>query len=223
MANWDNIDGVVFVSDFMREIFRMRGVDLHKTNTAVIYNGIDISRFKFKQRQKGYNIGFVAHIIPRKNLHLAFQIVKKLAEKDARYKLHVAGSFDNLEYEIYLKHLVKTMGIQNNVVFYGWIEDLEQWWEDKEYLISTSIHEGHPYNVMEAMAKGIKPVIHNFYDAKELYDDQFLFSSIDEAVEKILNGEYDSSYYREYVVKKGWTLEEQARKFETFIRDLMNS
>lgn len=96
------------MSDFMREILRMRGVDLQKTNTAVIYNGIDISRFKFKQRQKGYNIGFVAHIIPRKNLHLAFQIVKKLAEKDARYKLHVAGSFDDLEYEIYLKHLVKS-------------------------------------------------------------------------------------------------------------------
>jgi len=223
LANWKNIDGVVFVSDFMREILKMRGFDLQKTNTKVIYNGIDISRFKFKQRQKGYNIGLVAHIILRKNLHIAFEIIKKLAEKDARYKLHVAGSFDDLEYEIYLKHLVKTMGIESNVVFHGWIEDIEQWWEDKEYLLSTSIHESFGYNIVEAMAKGIKPIIHNFFDAKELYDDQFLFSSIDEAVENIVNGDYDSSYYREYVMKKGWTLEEQARKFETFIRELMNS
>lgn len=222
LINWDNVDGVVFVSNFMREILKVRGVDLGKVRTEVIYNGVDINKLKFKKRDRGYNIGWVAHIILRKNLHIAFEVVRKLIERDKRYKLHVAGSFDDPMYEIYLKHLAKAIGIEDNVVFYGWVEDVDKWWEDKNYLLSTSIHEGHPYNIMEAMTKGIKPIIHNFYDAKELYDEEFLFNTIDEAVEKIVSGEYDSSYYKEYVIEKGWTLEEQTRRFKVFIEKLLN-
>lgn len=222
LVNWGNVDGVVFVSNFMREILKMRGVDLGKIRTDVIYNGVDIDKLKFKRHDKGYNIGWVAHIILRKNLHIAFEIVGKLIERDGRYKLHIAGSFDDPMYEIYLKHLAKAVGIEDNVVFYGWVDDIDQWWKDKNYLLSTSIHEGHPYNIVEGMAKGLKPIIHNFYDAKELYDQEFLFNTIDEAVERIVNGGYDSAYYREYVIKRGWTLEEQTRKFKVFIEKLLN-
>jgi len=188
LINWDNVDGVVFVSNFMREVLKARGVDLGKIKTEVIYNGVNIDSLKFKKRYKGYNIGWVAHIILRKNLHIAFEIVRKLIEKDKRYKLHIAGSFDDPMYEIYLKHLAKAIGIEDNVVFYGWVEDIDQWWEDKNYLLSTSIHEGHPYNIIEGMAKGLKPIIHNFYDAKELYDEEFCPPKTGQVIIFILRG-----------------------------------
>ena len=76
-------------------------------------------------------------------------------------------------YERYLKHLIKVMNLEKNVVIYGWIDDIAKWWEDKDYTLSASIHEGHPYNILESMARGIKPIIHNFDGAEELYEKEF--------------------------------------------------
>jgi len=162
----------------------------------------------------------VAHIIPRKNLHIALEIVRKLVDGDKRYKLHIAGNFPDLMYERYIKHLIKAMKLESNVVLYGWVDDIAKWWDDKNYLLSTSIVEGHPYNILEAMAGGIKPVIHNFDGAEELYEEEFLFNNIDEAVEKIRTGSYDSAYYREYLKNKKWTLENQIDEFKSLVEEL---
>lgn len=221
LINWENVDKVVFVSNFMKEVLKDRGIKISSEKSKVIYNGVDLDRFDFKQRENGYNIGWVAGIIPRKNLHMGLEIIRKLVEKDERYVLHVAGDFSDLIYERYIKHLIKVANIEKNVILYGWVDDMAKWWDDKNYLLSTSMHEGHPYNIMEGMAKGIKPIIHNFDGAEELYDKQFLFSNVDEAAEKIITGEYNSSYYREYVEKKGWTLEKQIEEFKRVINELV--
>lgn len=221
LIKWENVDKVVFVSNFMKEVLEDRKIKIGNEKSKVIYNGVDLDRYDFKQRENGYNIGWVAHIIPRKNLHIALEIIRKLAEKDERYVLHIAGDFPDLMYERYIKHLIKVANIEKNVILYGWVDDMAKWWNDKNYLLSTSMHESFGYNIAEAMAKGIKPIIHNFDGAEELYDKQFLFSNIDEAVEKIVTGEYNSSYYREYLEKKGWTLEKQIEEFKRLILDLV--
>lgn len=43
---------------------------------------------------------------------------------------------------------------------------------------------------------------------------------IDEAVEKIRTGSYDSAYYREYIKNKKWTLENQVEKFKSLVEEL---
>jgi len=103
---------------------------------------------------------------------------------------------------------------------YGWVDDIAKWWDNKNYLLSTSIHEGHPYNILEAMERGIKPVIHDFDGAEELYEEEFLLNNIDEAVEKIRTGSYDSACYREYIKNKKWTLENQVDEFKSLVEEL---
>lgn len=221
LIRWENVDGVVFVSNFMKNILESRGISLKDTYVKTIYNGVDLERLKFRPRESGYNIGWVAHIILRKNLHIALEIIKKLRSIDPKYTLHVAGDFQDPMYEIYLKHMVKELDLEENVIFHGWIDDIDEWWEDKNYLLSTSVHEGHPYNIIEGMAKGIKPIIHNFYDARELFPDELLFNTADEAVEKITRGTYDSESYRKYVIEKGWTIEKQVSEFKRFLNTLI--
>ncbi|KAF2959891.1 glycosyltransferase [Thermotoga sp. 38H-to] len=219
LINWQNLDGVIFVSESVKKIVEERGTKLPE-KTVVIHNGLNLEKVSFEEKSKGFDIGWVAGIIPRKNLHLALEIMGRLVQIDTRYTLHVAGEFKDELYEIYIKHLVKEMKLENNVIFYGWVDDIDAWWKDKNYILSTSFHEGHPYNIMEAMAKGIKPVIHNFPGAREFYDDEFLFNSVDEAVQKIVEEDYDSKRYRDYVIKKGWTIEHQVKAFEEFIESL---
>jgi len=63
------------------------------------------------------------------------------------------------------------------------------------------------------MAKGIRPVIHDFYVADEFYPSELLFMTIDEAVEMIAGAcraSYDSRTYRAFVER--WSLSEQVRR-----------
>ena len=74
--------------------------------------------------------------------------------------------------------------------------------EDKNYILSTSIHESFGYNIAEAMVKGIKPVIYNFPYSKEIWDQKYLFNTIDEAVSLITEDNYVSYEYRDFVEKR---------------------
>ena len=220
LIDWKKVDKIIFVSAFMKKVLEDRSIKINGEKSKVIYNGVDLQRFEFRPRDNGFDIGWVAHIIPQKNLHMALEIVRKLVDGDKRYKLHIAGNFPDLMYERYIKHLIKAMKLESNVILYGWVDDIAKWWDGKNYLLSTSIVESFGYNITEAMARGIKPVIHNFDGAEELYEEEFLFNNIDEAVEKIRTGSYDSAYYREYIKNKKWTLENQIDEFKSLVEEL---
>lgn len=91
------------------------------------------------------------------------QIMYELVKRDNRYKLYIAGKFQDDMLKMYWYYQVKEMKLDNNIIFDGWQSDIEEWLENKNYILSTSIHESFGYGIAEAMASGIKPVIHNFY------------------------------------------------------------
>ena len=225
--NWSVVDRLIFVAPHIREILNelLPGI-VEKVKSEVIYNGVDIEKIPFKEREPGHNIAWVGFINYKKNPQMALQIMKKLSvgsfyngyfTADPEYKLHIAGSYQDLRYKIYLEHMIKEMGLQDNVKFYGWIDDMEEFWEDKNYLLHTSIHESFGYGIFEAMVRGIKPVIHNFRGAKDLYPKCSVFNTIDEAADEIMNGEYYSKMYRSWVIDKGWTLENQLENIKKVI------
>jgi len=70
------------------------------------------------------------------------------------------------------------------------------------------------------MAKGIKPVVNNFYGAEFSFDKQFLFNNIDEAITVITTDQYDSTLYHTYIIEKQWTEKDQIDKFKNLIDEL---
>ncbi len=216
--NWQNVNVVIFVASHIEEILYERYPMLKGIlkKTAVVHNGIDLKKTPFKERKPGYDIAWVAHINYKKAPELAIQIIAKLVEIDPNYKLHFAGDFQDPRYEVYLQHIVRALGIETNVIFHGWVDDMEEFWEDVNYLLSTSLHEGHPYNIMEAMARGIKPVIHWFRGAEKLYDKKWLFRVVDEAVEMIITPDYFSEAYRKSVEK--YTFKKQLTSIKEIIK-----
>jgi glycosyltransferase involved in cell wall biosynthesis len=114
------------------------------------------------------------------------------------------------------------MGLSENVTFYGHLDKagMEEFWAKQNYLLSCSPHEGHPYNVMEAMARGIKPVIHNFYGADRLYKKEWLWNAAGGAMESIAYGYYDSASYREHVISCGWTLADQMKSIRKVLGEI---
>jgi glycosyltransferase involved in cell wall biosynthesis len=150
---------------------------------------------------------------------MALQILKKLADIDKRYILQVAGSFQDSRYKIYLEYMINEMGLQDNIILYGWVDDMDGFWKDKNYLLHTSTFESFGYAIFEAMARGIKPVIHNFRGAKELYPKKAIFNTVDEAVNKIISRDYNSNEYRDWIIAKVWTLKNQLKQIKEIIKE----
>jgi len=134
--------------------------------------------------------------------------------------LNVAGDFQELRYKVYFEHITREIGIKDNLILHGWVEDVDKFLEDKNYVLSTSIHEGHPYNLLESMARGIKPVIHNYDGAKEQWPEELVYNTIDEAVQKIMNKDYDSEKYRRFI-EDNYSLERQLSEIEEILRNIL--
>jgi len=206
------IDRMVFVSEYLREFVNPA------CNSVVIPNGVDIDSIPFLDPNPGFDIAVVGGISHKKNPAMVLQILCKL---DSRFKIHWAGAFQEPRYEVYLKHMVREMGLTDNVIFYGHVSDMNEFWKGKNYLLSTSVWEAHNYSIMEAMARGIQPVIHNFPGADRLYIEEWLFNETGRAVlmfEKIEKYR-DNMGLRNYVIENGWTLEYQVNK----IKEMLNN
>ena len=224
--NWNAVNRLVLVAPHMKGILKETIPDIEKkVKIIIVYNGIDMDSNRWNKRQNGYNIAWVGFINHKKNPQMALQILKKLTEgiytADQRYTLHVAGSFQQLRYKIYLEYMIKEMGLQDNVIFYGWVDDMNCFWKDKNFLLHTSTFESFGYAVFEAMARGIKPVIHNFRGAKELYRKDDIFNTIEGAVNIIKSQDYYSSTYRQWIIDKGWTLKNQLKQIKDIMKEIL--
>ncbi|MCY6958700.1 glycosyltransferase [Clostridium brassicae] len=200
-VNWSNVDKLIFVANSIRDIVLSK-IKINKEKTIVIPNGVDLERYTFKERMDGFNIAFIGYMDFKKGPMLLCQTFKKIFDKDNRYKLYIAGKFNEERYLLYFKQMIREMGLEDNVIFDGWQNDINKWLEDKNYILCTSVLESQNMSVMQAMSKGIKPIIHNFVGAKEIYPKQYVWNSVDEVVNMLNNGEYSSIEYRNFVESK---------------------
>ena len=217
--NWSIVNKLILVAPHMKGILKETIPDIEKkVKIKVVYNGLDLDKTPFKERGIGFDIALVGYINHRKNPQIALQIMKQLVDRDKRYILHIAGSFQDRCLQDYLMYMIDEMGLQDNIKFYGWIDDMEEFWEDKNYLLHTSIHEAHSYAIMQGMAKGIKPIIANFRGAKELYPKYAIFNTTEEAANIITDKSYNSNAYMNWVIGRGWTLDNQIKQIKEVIK-----
>ena len=199
-VQWENVDTLMLVTDHLISVLRQTvpGIE-DRVNVTVVNNGVALDKIPYLARNQGYNVASVGYIHMRKNPVLLLQIMEKLVRFDSRYKLHVAGRFQDPLVKMYWDHMVVELGLKDNVVFDGWQDDVPRWLQDKQFLISTSMHESFGYSIAEAMAMGIKPVVHNFPFATRIWPEQILFNTQDEAVGMITSNVYSSIAYRNFI------------------------
>ena len=216
-VNWDAIDDLIFVAPHIKESMKDLVPDIEqRVRTHVVYNGIDLERFGFLDRRPGFDIAYVGYITPRKNPTLLLQCLNQLVNIDPRYWLHIAGEFQAADYHLYFEQMVAAMGLEPHIRMAGWVDDIAGWLEDKQYLIHTSIHEGHPIGIMEAMARGLKPLIHNFVGAGEIYPKKYLWNTLDEFIQKTTENDYASCEYRRFI-EDNYSLELQIDRIENIV------
>ncbi len=118
--------------------------------STFIYNGIDEISVKYLN-DDFFNIVCVGSISGRKGQEL---IIKALSQIDNRsnIRLHIIGSGPKLED---LKELTESVGLTDNVVFYGVRNDIPKLLESMDLMVLPSKSEGMPISILEGMRQGM--------------------------------------------------------------------
>lgn len=216
-VTWNSIDKLIVVGAHIKD-FIVQNFNIDEKIISVIPNGIDEKKWTYKERENGFNIAYVGYINYKKGHMLLLHTFKAIYDEDNRYKLYIAGVFQDNRDVLYYNQMVRELGLENNVIYEGWQNDLDKWLEDKNCILCTSVLESQNISVMQAMCKGIKPIIHNFVGARVIYPSQYVWNTITEAVEMIFDKKYTSKVYRSFI-KERYSLNDQLIK----IKDLLIS
>lgn len=218
---WGNIDKIIFVSEEIKD-FVTDNFKIDKAKTLLISNGIDHDKWTFADRKPGFNIAYVGYINYKKGPMLLLQTFKAIYDMDNRYKLFIAGKFQDPRDVLYFRQMIKEFAIEGNIIYEGWQDNLNNWLEDKNYILCTSILESQNTSVMQAMIKGIKPLIHNFVGAKKIYPQSLVWNTINDALLMISNNEYNSQKYY-FFVKDNFELADKIEELKSLFVNLVGT
>ncbi|MGH4050362.1 MAG: glycosyltransferase [Clostridium sp.] len=197
-VDWTKVNKLIFVADSIKKIV-MNKFKIAESKTAIIANGVNVNEYEFQVRNSGFNIAYVGYINYKKGSMLLLHTFKAIYDKDHRYKLYIAGQFQDDRDVLYFQQMIRAFGIEKNVINEGWQNNIDKWLDDKNYILCTSVLESQNMSVMQAMAKGIKPIIHNFVGCKGIYPEKYVWNSISDAITMLSNREYNSKEYLDFV------------------------
>ncbi len=217
-VDWGWVDDLVFIADHIKDWVLDWANVTPNVKVHHIPCGIDLDKFTFKERSHGLNLAFVGRLWIGKNVGMALQVLLALRNATGDdYKLFIRGDgWHPNWWEYYCKHFIEDNGLQNSVIIEGEVPSIDEWLEDKNYIITPSYKEAFSYVTGEAAAKGIKPLVGNFWGSSDIWPREWIFNTETEAVDMVLWGDYDSSSYRG-VIEECYPLKRQLERFDNLI------
>ncbi|MBU1006932.1 MAG: glycosyltransferase family 4 protein [Candidatus Omnitrophica bacterium] len=130
----------------------------HEKKFSVVELGFELDGLLKMPAKSGtdcINIGIVGRLVPVKNHRMLLRALKRVKGEGCRVKLIVIGDGElRAELEAYAREL----GIYDIVEFRGWVKDLREVYGDLDIVVLTSLNEGTPVSLIEAMAAA-RPVV----------------------------------------------------------------
>jgi glycosyltransferase involved in cell wall biosynthesis len=153
------VDAVVLISETTRQFFiQHRGVPAAKTR--VILNGVKLERFLNAPAHPGsapgrVRFGIAARLVREKDFFTLLRAFEAVAGEIPEAELHIAGDGplreSIVDFARELKH-------GNRVTLLGALADTSQFYAQLDVFVLSSLNEGLPIALLEAMAAGL-PVV----------------------------------------------------------------
>jgi len=157
------------------------GIDPAALNELVANEGMDCREEFFAGEQGVYLAVMVANIVVAKDYDLALDTAQALIALDPRWRvLFVGASFSDRQlyrmpdadqsdsYAVGIRQRFEAMPERSKIRFSGRRSDAVRLIAQADVLFSTSLHEGFPNVVLEAMAVGTPVVATNYSDIRRI-------------------------------------------------------
>jgi glycosyltransferase involved in cell wall biosynthesis len=152
-------DAVVFISEGVRDYYVARD-HLSGRNISVIYNGIDVAKFSSRPANPAaslprFRVGSVGRLVPAKDHITLIRSFALVAAAMPDAELHILGDGPCRPA---ISQTAMSLGIANRVFLHGACHDVAGFLSTLDLFVLSSIDEGLPISLMEAMAAGL-PVV----------------------------------------------------------------
>lgn len=128
---------------------------VNKNKVKVIYNPIENNGGQNRVLTKENNVLIVGRLQDIKQQWHIIRAFKMVIEKIPDAKLIIAGQGENRKY---LYNLCADLGINNSVVFEGFVKEIEELYQQVKCVVFSSASEAFPCAVIEAISQGV-PVV----------------------------------------------------------------
>lgn len=202
---------------------------LNKKEFKVIYNGIDIKRFRFNEKDReeirkklkidgNYVLIHTGRFLEQKNHRFVIEVFKNVKKRYPQTKLLLLGEGDLVDE---MKELVESYQLTSDIIFMGVQADVQKFLSAADCYIMPSFYEGLPVAAIEAQCSGLPCILSENItrEVKVAKNVEFLSlnDSIDQWCEQVLSYRYvmrrDCS---EDIIISGYDIQEGAKMLQEF-------
>lgn len=204
--------------------------EVRKNNVKVIHNAVDLQKFKFNEEKRKkirrelhiedkLVIGHVGRFTTQKNHTFLIDIFNEIHKKNRNSVLILVGTGEK-EDEIHKK--VKNLGLEENVLFIGFKNNVNEYMWAMDLFVFPSLFEGLGLVLIEAQATGMK-----CFTSKDVVPKEAKVSDLLEYISLSYNAKLwadrilennitrDDNKYKE-IKEKGYDICDTVRELEKF-------
>jgi len=228
--NFNEINKIILVSEYIKKVFLKKFPNL-EGKIVLIPNAINLDKFyPDPDKKKNFKICTLSFLEERKRIDLVIEAMKFI--KNPTIKLHIGG-VGNIGTQ--LKNRIQYEKLEDRVFLDGKIDNLQEWYRDKDIIINSSENESFGVSIIEAMACEVIPFIRGWGAAKYLYPKEFILPYHEQKFIKSLSGQMDNFYQLSDVIQdserklarnfvlKNYSLEKQVQNFNSLFHSLLKS
>lgn len=159
---------VIAVSEDVRNyLYGIHGIP--KGKIIVIHNGTEITHdYSVKMDMNDYVIGSSGRMFPIKDYPLMVAIAHEVLKNTGNVRFELAGEGPERENILRLIHDYR---IEKAFILRGFLDNMTEFYNGLDLYINTSLHEGLPMSILEAMSRGLPVIAPNIGGLKEIVND----------------------------------------------------
>jgi glycosyltransferase involved in cell wall biosynthesis len=150
-----HVDLITVVDEDSRQRL-LENTQVEPERVVILPNAVDLTLYLTEnQSPKDLDAVYVGRLIDMKEPENLIESWWHVVRKRPNSRLAIVGE-GVLRPE--LEAMTARLGLQNNILFTGWVEDVPYWVHRSRIFVSVSSQEGVPMALIEAMAAGLVPI-----------------------------------------------------------------
>lgn len=161
-------DRMVAVSQDVKESLIMN-YGFQEKRVFVIHNGIIVPDTTLDCRMKDhFLIGSAGRFFPVKDYLFMVEVAREVVKKSNKIRFELAGEGPQLGD---IQRLINKYGLEQYLFLRGFLPDMSPFYQELDIYMSTSLHEGIPMSVLEAMAYRLPTIAPKVGGLREIITD----------------------------------------------------